>query len=930
MLNPVKASLTKFLFICLALFCLIDISGCQLRNNSGPLAQSLNNTPFPGQLLRYPNGLTVVHFQHDRTHSAISALVNSGSADDYPGYGGLAHLVEHVVFRGSAAYPAEDALLGFVNRFDGQRLAVTRQHTTHFDLSVSAPMSQQAVHRLADMLANASFNQNDVQAEIAALDAEWRMKQQNDAVAVELIDALSLSSDPQPSQFGWGNHQTLGHHPVADLYRATRDFYHTFYQPHNITLVIVSPLSTAALETALAPLSQLGRKATPSRPSSRQYLKSTPTGRHIRVTSKQLNEELQLRFLVDGDHQDSARYLTSLLNSEHAGGVAAGLRDQGWANSLYAQFDQKYYGDKHLFGIYIDLTSQGMAFKQEIVSQVLNYLEMVAESPLPEIYHQQLQQQFELQQAYFSPPVDLSLSHQMAINVAYGKIRNPWFAHSQPGAFNSEQIRRLLAQMTSKTLRLFDISAHHSQLVKLEPFSQTNYSITALSHQFDLAQRATPKSFSLPPPNRFLAGNWPLHQALPAELTQQNIQNYEVQFVHPTSITQPVGQLTIQLNSALGKQGTQAYLANLILAELIEQQLMSIYEEAIHAGMELHVDINNGVTISLNGLTATQLDVLEVLVRELSQLTLSPAQFNNLKQQLQRNWQAEQQSLLLYQLIPALSRHISADEPSKQALDSGLQTLTSTQVLSHFRAMLEDAKARVLAVGNYTPNQLNQVVEIASVLAPGKTDSLLYRSALRDLSEKSCIIQRVAQQDNALLDVSIAVGDERQQALALMISRLAEPLLYQELRQQQQLGYSLGFVTLRLADAIISGVYAQTPHELTHVRKAINTTLDKLAIELTLHPQRVAQLRAQLISELSAPAQSLQDHIDNLLFNWQYNLAPQPHKTALRQAVNAVSNQDLVDWLQAFIHRQNGPFVEVELLGQNTKSERDDCINNQL
>ena len=71
-----------------------------------PIARALNLRP---QVEELPNGLLVVlHENHRSPTVTLTTLVRVGSADDPEGASGLAHLFEHLMFKGSPNAPGPE------------------------------------------------------------------------------------------------------------------------------------------------------------------------------------------------------------------------------------------------------------------------------------------------------------------------------------------------------------------------------------------------------------------------------------------------------------------------------------------------------------------------------------------------------------------------------------------------------------------------------------------------------------------------------------------------------------------------------------------------------------------------------------------------------------------------------------------------------
>src|SRR6478736_345352 len=95
----IKVMMSKTRFAA-ALFAALALS------TTGTLAQT-SFTPEPPATFTLPNGLQVVVIQDHRT-PVVTQMVwyKVGSADETPGKSGLAHFLEHLMFKGTAKHPA--------------------------------------------------------------------------------------------------------------------------------------------------------------------------------------------------------------------------------------------------------------------------------------------------------------------------------------------------------------------------------------------------------------------------------------------------------------------------------------------------------------------------------------------------------------------------------------------------------------------------------------------------------------------------------------------------------------------------------------------------------------------------------------------------------------------------------------------------------
>ncbi|HBZ8742527.1 insulinase family protein, partial [Klebsiella pneumoniae] len=128
-----------------------------------------------------PGGLqaTLVH-QPQADRAAALARVAAGSHHEPSRFPGLAHLLEHLLFYGGERYQDDDRLMGWVQRQGGSVNATTLARHSAFFFEVAADALADGVARLQEMLQAPLLLREDIQREVAVIDAEYRLIQQHE------------------------------------------------------------------------------------------------------------------------------------------------------------------------------------------------------------------------------------------------------------------------------------------------------------------------------------------------------------------------------------------------------------------------------------------------------------------------------------------------------------------------------------------------------------------------------------------------------------------------------------------------------------------------------------------------------------------------------------------------------------------------------
>ncbi len=190
------------------------------------------------------NGLTVLLFP-DSTQSTVTVNITYLVGSRVEGYGetGMAHLLEHMMFKGS---PKHRNVLKLLGAKGGQANGTTwTDRTNYFE---TLPANQEnldwTLELEADRMINAEISPDDLKTEFSVVRNEFE-KDENDPLAMMYERIVSTA-------YLWHNYgkDTIGN--KTDIERvpvpALRRFYEKYYQPDNAVLIVSGKFDdTAAL-----------------------------------------------------------------------------------------------------------------------------------------------------------------------------------------------------------------------------------------------------------------------------------------------------------------------------------------------------------------------------------------------------------------------------------------------------------------------------------------------------------------------------------------------------------------------------------------------------------------------------------------------------------------------------------------------------------
>ncbi|MFI0546318.1 MAG: M16 family metallopeptidase [Brachymonas sp.] len=214
---------------------------------AGFTAQSAENTlknTDASALERFTlkNGLQVMLLPDHRAATAVQMLwLKVGSIDETDGTSGVAHVLEHMAFKGTPSVP-EGEFSKRIAAMGGEDNAFTNYDYTAYYQRVPAARLHEAMALEADRLAHLNFSDSAFGKEIEVIKEERRMRtdDQPRAAMGEMMNAVTYSANPyRRPVIGWMD--DLQRMKAADA----RQFHQTWYEPANAALVIVGDVQPA-------------------------------------------------------------------------------------------------------------------------------------------------------------------------------------------------------------------------------------------------------------------------------------------------------------------------------------------------------------------------------------------------------------------------------------------------------------------------------------------------------------------------------------------------------------------------------------------------------------------------------------------------------------------------------------------------------------
>lgn len=246
---------------------------------------------FSPESFTLANGLQVVVVENHRAPVVTHMMwVKVGSADESNGKTGIAHFLEHLMFRGTEAVPPGQ-FSEIVARLGGDENAFTAPDYTAYHESVAVENLERMMQLDADRLQNLKLTDEIVLPERDVILEERRQRVDNDPGAQlgEMLNAaLYLNAPYHNPVIGW-EHEMAG--LTAD---DARQFYDRWYSPANVVVIISGDVTAAEVR----PLAEKYYAAVPSRGVPDRFRAEEPAQfapRTVKLESPRVQQPYWLR-----------------------------------------------------------------------------------------------------------------------------------------------------------------------------------------------------------------------------------------------------------------------------------------------------------------------------------------------------------------------------------------------------------------------------------------------------------------------------------------------------------------------------------------------------------------------------------------------------------------------------------------------------------
>ncbi|KAJ2236582.1 metalloprotease [Coemansia sp. RSA 485] len=781
------------------------------------------------RLIRLPNNMIVVCVQDKDAKQAAAVLtVNVGCFADPPELLGLAHFLEHMLFRGSAKYPKENDFEDYIASNSGENNAITDSLETYYFFKVDNNALEGSLDRLSCFLTDPLMDADCTDRELNAVDSEFKSKLQSDSRRSFVILKSATNQRHAFSKFGTGNNKTLRESAEKhglDLREELLKFHQKYYSSDIMKLIVVGNHSLDQLsEWAVSMFSGVESKGNTKPIEHSHPLGQNELGRVLRYESVGKHNQFRFVFAIpevkSTYKQNPYMYICSLLGRSDEGSLLLYLKRLGLATSILSYYYGLDYDNFNLFTIHVYATPEGIGRYSEIAHALFAYLQMLAETGPQKWYHDELKTICEIDYRFF-----VQLDAEDWRDIILSNIHNEFLEPEHViyklrsiNLFDPQLISKQLQYLTPTNYTLLIQTKKHKDVecTSKEEFYGIKYDLRDLPSSLTndmVIDRDLVAKFHMPAPNAYLPKSLsvdkPENTSAVVVATEPTLlwmnDKIEVWFKRDDQFFVPRGSINLSFNVPEVLQTPRNYVTALLYTWYVEDVLRREFYSARLASLYFKVYLGDAkITITTSGLNDKLSNLVCDIAKRLKNLTIDSLIFDMQKISLDDGYT----NIIYDRALDQATYHLGClnDAPGwhYSMVAKEVNSLTVSDLQTFADHLFEKTYVKMIMAGNFyeqdaldLAKQMEDIIDYIPLPIHMRTTSVVqlfdpgYYIFQSPIADKDC-------KDNAIIcQFQCTLGvDKFQNSVRFLLMKILNEPYYDQLRTKEQLGYIV-YVTSR-------------------------------------------------------------------------------------------------------------------------------------
>ena len=904
---------------------------------------SVNKSPSDQRtynIFTLKNGIDVITVSDpDLVTSAATLSVGVGQFQDPDNAQGIAHFLEHMLFMGSKKYPEPNEYMKFIQENGGNTNAFTAAEQTTYLFSINSSKFAAALDRLSSSVKDPLFDPTMVGKEINAVNSEWLLSRQSDSFIQQRVAAITGNPDHPRLKLGVGNKDTLSS-DESTLLKHLNSFYNEYYSANLMKLVLVGKQSPKELKKLATKYFSKIKNNNIDRPqTSVKSYRQEDLAKNLYIKSKVKSPQLVIEFPVENNssmwRSKPNEYIEMLLNSQEPNTLMSFLNEEGLIESGSTSIDPILWGADGSALITFTLTDKGIKNKQAIIANTLRYIDLIKANGIKKEYFDELAAINQIQFEDYSAPEALSLAVQFAFNIYDVPLKNIIDFSYVTSDYQSEAIENVLSKMNPKTARIYHISPDEEVQVDLR-YADGGYRVSDFDFNdsdsmllFSGLSLPEPQVIDLDDSEEVLFASSGQYDVPKKIIDKEGVQAF---LSHTQNFIGREGVLVINLKSPVPSKSaenlTYAFISNAVFRKK-HRLILQRARQRNGVNIFANYDSEGNATFGLIGRTSTQ-------IKYASELLTKFANFKYTDRDLKDGVKALRDSFdsISEQGISAQLSYYAATATkqgpfffSKKEISAALDRATLEGLTNFHKEYLSSIFIDIFSHGIESPekiilfaNEMRDVFGNTTQSSPWKmNNNFKVNAGTGKITKISTPKDGVGMSDIYIYpEQSLEV-----EAQFAMINKLFSPSFFNELRSNQQLGYSVFSLDYEIHDYPAIGMTIVSDNtDLQNLKEKMMEFQYGFAAALeSVDNKTIKNVKTALLEDINQKPENIYLEVSPLISDWEDGNYNFDTEKAFANYIENTSRQDLINLNNKFIVDGEFMNVTIQIRGKDFRDE---------
>jgi insulysin len=764
------------------------------------------------------NGLKIILVSDSEADKAAASLaVDVGSGDDPMGRQGLAHFLEHMLFLGTEPYPDSGEYQDFISKHGGSHNAFTAHDVTNYFFEIENDALADALDRFAPFFISPTFDNEYVDREKNAVNAEYTSKSKDDGRRIYSAEKQAMNAVHPYAQFATGSLETLEDRPDSLIRDELLAFYQQHYSANEMTLALIGNYDLDTLEQwAKEKFSAIPKRNVAEKLERPDLYQQDQLPLDLQIEPIKELRQLKLTFPMPESlslyQYKPLQIINHLLGHEGEGSLLALFKKRGWAEGLSAGRGVSTPWESTL-SVQVQLTMIGLDRIDEITAAVFAYIGLLKtglQDPafIQRVYSEQhklaelaFTNQEKSKAGHYAVRLANNLRHLEPSQVIYGDYQwltpNPEVLKPYLDQLNPNNLVRVLIapEVETNTQDLW----YDTKIMLLPAVIKTETATKA-----PILREEYQAQLSLPLANPFIPESFSLTdakaQAVPETLIDQP--GLRLWYYPEQEFRLPKAKVFLNLHNQDVTDNAKDRVIAQLFGHSVNELISSYTYPAYVAGLnyQLHAS-GRGLELSMSGYHDKLPILLDKIVETMASLTrenVSEEEFKRYQAQLKRRLENQLKGKPYERTISELRRWLRNPSFSQQELIAALDTVTLADVLAFNERLKQSLYIDGYVHGTLEPEAAKAISGVLqqAYQPTGKRIAPAKISKVPNTPDHNQYLQSIEQQhpDSAASlyiqgqQFQEMTSDKSRAHYALLAQIISSPY-YQWLRTEKKLGY---------------------------------------------------------------------------------------------------------------------------------------------